>query len=268
MKRLIKNTLPLLLILMLGLSLNSCKKDGEGEDDKTPEHVHNMTVQQVVEATCLSEGYTKYKCTGCDYSYIDDETSILEHVDNDFDFYCDYQCGNIIIDSHIINNIVINTKNLTNVKIEMENFQMASTSIFYVQDDLIYYNSDEQEFYIYNSTKYIFNETWAKNTLEGSVDYTLGYYFNSLNNTLDLSDATNITSITCTYGYFENRNGFEFTNKDNVKFVIFVNPETKTLDGILVKDENNNYIVQYVITKGVVDEYKTNVLDIIDQLNK
>ena len=65
MKRLIKNTLPLLLILMLGLSLNSCKKDGEGEDDKTPEHVHNMTVQQVVEATCLSEGYTKYKCTGC-----------------------------------------------------------------------------------------------------------------------------------------------------------------------------------------------------------
>ena len=42
-------------------------------------HTHNMVEESKVEATCTTDGYTKYKCDGCLYNYIGDYIYALGH---------------------------------------------------------------------------------------------------------------------------------------------------------------------------------------------
>lgn len=261
MKKQIRKVLPLLIIVLCVCILNSCKKN-QGND----EHVHDIKVNQVIDATCTSEGYTIYKCLGCEYSYNADTTKVKEHFDTDFDYLCDYGCGTVTLDESAINNILSNTYNLTNVKLEFTSFTDLTSHLFYVQNDLIYLDNDDSESYIYENKLYTFDEIWSVNELDKEVSYTLESYFNLVDESYDFKNLVDITQLDCTYGYFINRKGFELTNIADIKLVIFINQETNTLDGFLVKDEFNNYVFEYVITQGVIEEYKTNILNIIEEL--
>lgn len=90
MKKQIRKVLPLLIIVLCVCILNSCKKNQGNDDENVQEHVHDIKVNQVIDATCTSEGYTIYKCLGCEYSYNADIIKVKEHVDTDFDYLCDY----------------------------------------------------------------------------------------------------------------------------------------------------------------------------------
>ena len=56
----------LILLLML-LFLVGCNN-----------HKHEYDIE-VIEATCLEGGYTKYSCKECEYSYVSDKTAVLTH---------------------------------------------------------------------------------------------------------------------------------------------------------------------------------------------
>lgn len=61
-------------------------------------HLHCDAV--VTPPTCKKDGYTTYTCTGCGFSYVDDETSATGHYFGDDDF-CDY-CGFDINSIHVV----------------------------------------------------------------------------------------------------------------------------------------------------------------------
>ena len=163
-----------------------------------------------------------------------------------------------------------NTLILKEVKIIYQNFSIASEEVFYVEDDLIYEKiENDHENYIYNDNKINYSiekkysETeYIKTEINEMINYDLSYF---LADRYQFNIEKDLEETNCGYGYFDGRNGISFTNNDNIKMDIFINNELNILDGFLIRDENNNYIEEYVITLGKID-YKADLNIILEEL--
>ena len=168
-----------------------------------------------------------------------------------------------------LNVLLDNTFNLKEVKVEHENFPSVSNNIYYCEENLIYELSDSNyEKYIYEDngvinslTRNYNSSSWNEEIITDEIDYSLGFYLKDKYN-YDINSEPLETE--CVYGYFENKKGITFINKDNVMIDIFINDELNVLEGFLIHDESNNIIDQYVIKLGKVD-YRINIDSIINE---
>jgi DNA-directed RNA polymerase subunit RPC12/RpoP len=60
--------------------------------DETEIKKHDFTAVET-KSTCKVEGFTTYTCNVCGYSYTGNETSISDHIDENADSKCDFNCG-------------------------------------------------------------------------------------------------------------------------------------------------------------------------------
>lgn len=87
-----KTTLTLLLIIFNCLILTACGTKSNGDLNNTSsftECEHNY-VTQVTEPTCITKGYTTYKCSKCNKSYTDNYVDALGHdyVEREQNYKC------------------------------------------------------------------------------------------------------------------------------------------------------------------------------------
>lgn len=280
------------VLLLIGLALFtfiSCKENNNPVDEPNNEqiHQHDLTHYESLLPTCVKEGNIEYyHCSSCDEYFKDqdakelitkDETIIpidseneSIHIDSNNDLYCDYGCGKALFSNEDLNKVINNTFVLKDVKVEILDIPAAINNIFYVEENLIYQKIDDQELYIYEDQGYkraYSNANWETLDSTLNVTYTLEYFFKNQETNYDFTIKNSFEVTTCVYGFFEGKTGIEFINKDNVKLIIFINNDLNVLNGFLVKDEYNNIIIQYVINVQKDETYKTNILNIINDLN-
>lgn len=276
----VKNKLFILLMIIITCVLVSCRKENGNEpNEETPVHTHELIYFAESLRTCNKDGVKEHwYCAGCNKYFLKedanedveyDELITLkdEHIDLNNDFLCDYGCGHVFITSADLENIFNNLSLETNLLVEINDFVMASTTLFYTENDFSYFLDEYREEYTYDN--FIYEKVsgeWTINELEVSPSYDLGYFFDNLCEGFKFSSFNDISIIECDYGHFTDRTGIEFTNSENVRIVVFLNDAKDSFDGFLVRDEYNNYIIECVIEKGIKDEYRNTLIDVIEEL--
>ena len=74
---------------------NACDTTCNNGCGETRVITHSYT-SVVTAPTCSRLGYTTYTCSVCDDKYTADETGMVNHKDDDKNYLCDYECGEII----------------------------------------------------------------------------------------------------------------------------------------------------------------------------
>lgn len=253
----------LLLFLTFLCIFTGCKKDYQNEHENEHEgnHTHNLEFNEKSMGDCLHEGKKEYyQCEDCEKMFSDSEgvneirleditIPISDHKDENNDLICDYDCGTIIVD---IETVINNTLALKDVLVMSYYIPEATYTSTYIEEGFIYVNENEKE------EKYIFSESdndysltkkdssWEKEMLIEKVYYNLSYALDEFN--LEINGKIELND--CFFGTFSGRKTFKYKNKLNTGVSLVINNETLFIEGILIHNESNNIIYEFVFTFG------------------
>lgn len=224
---------------------------------------HDLEHHESVASTCTKEGIQEYwYCDVCKTYYTDEEGSQIineedlvikkEHIDENNDYVCDYDCGNVLITKEKLQKIIIDT--LSSTKVTVNDFYTPSLTrnSYYFDENLLYIiNDEEQEKYYYtdNEIAYLLTKTdeWKKEVTSEDISYTLSYLFEE---TYDLEIAENIRSWTYGNGSLIDEKLIRYTNSLGLDVALKINEDGTLLDAILFFDEGGNFIHEFIITYG------------------
>ena len=275
MKKIVKSSLLVIIILVSILFLIDCKK--KNKDNQT--HVHEFNHFEYNDSTCTEVGNIEYwQCNTCDKLFTDNNgeneitandtvISIKTHTDDDHNYKCDFQCGTLMIDKDDIAKIIENTYALQEVKLKIYNIISFIYIEYYVENGLIYFKDENIEQYVHNNRvfdKQTSDVEWSEITSEIEVEYNLGFYLK--NQSFDFSIKQEINEVIGYYGYFVDKEGIEFDNNSNQKMIIYINNDQKILEGFQAKDENGNIIYEITIELGKIESHQEKIQLIIEEL--
>ncbi len=241
---------------------------------------HSLEHYEMVDSTCTEDGIQEYwYCNVCENYFTDEEGSQIineedlvikkAHIDENNDYLCDYDCGNVLITKEKLQKIIIDT--LSSTKVTVNDFYTPSLTrnSYYFDENLLYIiNDEEQEKYYYteNEITYLLTKTdeWKKEVTSEDISYTLSYLFEE---TYDLEIAENIGSWTCENGSFIDEKLIRYRNSLGTDVALKINEDGTLLDAILFFDEGGNFIHEFVITYGENKEIIETLKDINNYLD-
>ncbi len=226
---------------------------------------HNLEYNALIEATCTKEGEKEYYyCWVCQNYFaneegtqqISDESLVIskkEHIDENNNYICDYNCGEVLIAKETLQGIITNTLSSTKVTVKEWYIPASIRSSYYFDDNLLYMNEDEGQeekyYYTENGVNYLLTKKgeWEKEISTDEVSYNLSFLFDEI---YDLEITGNIWTWTCSHGAFTDENMFRYTNSLGVGVSLKLNEEGTLLDGIILFHENGSFTHEFVITYG------------------
>lgn len=229
------------------------------------EHTHNIVSYEEKEPTCEVSGKKEHwYCTDCGTYFIDEEgkntiayedliIDQTEHIDENNDYLCDYDCGEVLLTKETLQKIIEDTLASTKVMVNEWYIPSNTNTSYYFDNNLLYMNVDEgeNEKYYYNEedTTYLLikNETWIREIVTEKINFIISYLFEGVFN---LEIASDIEGEICGYGPIEGKTIFYYNNSLGTKVAVSLNEDKALINGMYIYDENGNYIYSYEFYYG------------------
>ena len=198
------------------------------------------------DATCLAPK----TCPDCKAT----EGVPLEHDDTNGDYVCDNGCNQPTLTKETLQTIIDNTLNLSNVFVHQQTYG-ALDDYYYITNNFVYQHLDgDSPRYFYNEQDVTYaliqtGEGYVKEQIQETVLFQLSYLFEGK---VDTNVTSNVVNKEPTSGLLADKIVFAFANSSNVHTGFVLNESGTLLDGIVVYDENGNYVIEYAFT--IVEE--------------
>ena len=241
---------------------------------------HNLIHYNLFEPTCTENGKKEHwHCPDCGRYFIDAEgknvityedltIDKIDHVDENNDYLCDYECGEVLLSQEALQKIIEDT--LSSTKVTVNEYQASSdTNISYNFDNnLLYMNVNEGEnekyYYTEQDKTYLLNKGYVWNVeITEEINYAISYLFKG---EFSLEIASDIKDEICEYGPLEGKTIFNYNNSFGTKVSISLSDDKSLIDGVYIYDEYGNYIYSYEFIYGEKEEIISGLDDAKDSV--
>lgn len=226
---------------------------------------HNLHHYDIVEPTCEQTGKKEYwYCTKCGTYFTDQEgknviayddliIDQLEHSDENNDYLCDYDCGEVLLTKETLQKIIEETLASTKVMVNEWYVPTDTNTFYYFDDNLLYINVDEGDnekyYYTEEDTTYLLikSATWIREIATEKINFIISYLFEGVFN---LEIASDIEGEICGHGPLEGKTIFYYNNSLGTKVAVSLNKDNALINGMYIYDEYGNYIYTYEFIYG------------------
>jgi len=241
---------------------------------------HNLMHYNLFEPTCTEIGKKEHwYCPDCGTYFIDAEgknviayedltIDKVDHVDENNDYLCDYECGEVLLSLEAFKKIIEDT--LSSTKVMVNEYQASSdTNIsYYFDNNLLYMNVNEGEnekyYYTEQDKTYLLNKKYVWNVeITEEINYAISYLFKG---EFSLEIASDIKDEICEYGPLEGKTIFYYNNSLGTKVSISLSDDKSLIDGVYIYDEYGNYIYSYEFIYGEKEEIINGLDDVKDSV--
>lgn len=244
--------------------------DEEGKNTVSEEKLvietsdHDLNHYDLVEATCEVSGKKEHwYCSDCGTYFTDEEgkntivyedliIDQVEHIDENNDYLCDYDCGEVLLTEESLQQTIENTLSSTKVIVNEYYIPADEYTSYYFDNNLLYINVNEGEnekyYYTEVDTTYLLNKEYVWNVeITDKINYVISYLFEDKFN---LEITSDFQGEICGYGPLEGKAIFYYNNFLGTKVAVSLNEDKTLIDGMYIYDENGNYIYLYEFIYG------------------
>ena len=187
-------------------------------------HTHNLIHYNLIESTCVGNGKKEHwHCPDCGTYFIDEEgknviayedltIDKIEHLDENNDYLCDYECGEILLSQEALQKIIEDTLSSTKVTVNEYHTSSDTNTSYYFDNNLLYMNVNEGEnekyYYTEGDETYLLNKeyVWDAEIAE-EINYAISYLFKG---EFSLEISSDIEGEICEYGPLRGKNIFYY----------------------------------------------------------
>ena len=241
---------------------------------------HNLIHYNLVEPTCEVSGKKEHwYCTDCGTYFIDEEgkntiayedliIDQIEHIDENNDYLCDYDCGEVLLTKETLQKIIEDTLASTKVMVNEWHTPSNTNTSYYFDNNLLYMNvyegENEKYYYTEGDKTYLLNKKYVWDVeITEEINYAISYLFEG---EFNLEIASDIEGEICGYGPIEGRTIFYYNNSLGTKVAVSLNEDKALINGMYIYDENGNYIYSYEFIYGEKEEIISGLDDAKDSV--